>query len=321
MNTKNKINIMDKISDDMRLVIEYQLSSAKELDSATLTNEQMRQNYEDERKFWNENPPLMFESREFQVEFKNRSVKAVAHYPSKQDEYKAIFFIHGGGWVVGSINTHDRIMKTIAEFSGCAVIGIDYTLAPDEKFPTQLEECVCVIEHVIKNASEFKINPNSIAYAGDSCGANMCMGTYLYQRNMGKDVSFVKAMALFYGLFGLKDSVTRTLYGSEIDWLREEDFEYYYNEYLADKKDAQSPFVNVFNADLTKDVPPCFIAPCEFDPLKDDSVALYQILKQYNQSEFKEYKGVIHAFLHFSRMMPIAKEAMRDGSNFIKKFI
>ena len=64
-------------------------------------------------------------------------------------------------------------------------------------------------------------------------------------------------------------------------------------------------------------MPPCFIGACEFDPLKDDGVALYEILKERNDSKFKEYKGVMHAFLHFSKMMEAASGALEDGAKFI----
>ena len=76
-------------------------------------------------------------------------------------------------------------------------------------------------------------------------------------------------------------------------------------------------YVNILNADLTRGMPPCFIGAYEFDPLKDDSVALYEILKERSDSKFKEYKGVMHAFLHYSKMMEAAGGALEDGAKFI----
>lgn len=315
MNICNKIDVLNKISDDMKKVIEYQILHAT--NKPALNNEQMRQNYEDERKFWNEGGPKMYKIFEIFVKFKSRDIRTRIYYPNLQDEYKTIFFIHGGGFVVGSIDTHDKIMRILADQSKCAVVGIDYSLAPKEKFPTQILECEAVVEYVLKNAKEFKLSNQFVAYAGDSAGANMCFGLFLHQRDGDKNINNVKAMALFYGLYGLSDSASRTLYGNEMDWLRKEDLEYYYKEYLQTADDRSSKFVNIFNANLTYGVPPCFIAACEYDPLKDDSLALYEILKEYNNSKFKEYKGVMHAFLHYSKMMDIATKALQDGANFI----
>ncbi|MCD8213723.1 MAG: alpha/beta hydrolase fold domain-containing protein [Campylobacter sp.] len=313
MNVKNKINVSLKISDDMKKVLKYQRAHTS--NETASTNEQMRKNYEFERKFWNEGGPIMFETQEISIKFEDANIRARIYYPNFKDEYKTIFFIHGGGFVVGSIDTHDRIMRNLAYNSKCAVIGIDYSLAPIKKFPSQIKECDALIQHVIKNSKKYKISPKFIAYAGDSSGANICMGTFLYQRENAK--KFVKAMALFYGLYGLKDSASRALYGDETDGLRQEDIEFYYEQYLQKPQDMDCKFLNIFNADLTHNVPPCFIAACEFDPLKDDSKVLHEILKQNGSSKFKEYKGVMHAFLHFSKMMDIANQAIKDAAKFI----
>ncbi|WP_069637722.1 acetyl esterase [Campylobacter pinnipediorum] len=318
MNIINKINVLNKISEEMKLVVKHQQDNASS-EPAT-DNNQMRLNYELEREFWNEGGAVMFGMHDVFIDFEQAKIKTRIYYPQEQDQYKTIFFIHGGGWVVGSIKTHDRMMRNLASLSKCAVIGIDYSLAPDKKFPFQIQECNSAIEYFIKNSKKYKLYPDEFSYAGDSAGANMCMGTFLYQKDKKIiDTSLIKSMALFYGVYGLKDSVSRTLYGNDIDWLREEDMQYYYNEYLKKDTDINSKFVNIFNADLTDNIPNCFIASCEFDPLKDDSVALYEILKQTNDSEYKEYKGVMHAFLHYTRMMKIANEAIQDGANFITK--
>ena len=81
--------------------------------------------------------------------------------------------------------------------------------------------------------------------------------------------------------------------------------------------DRESPYYCLFNNDLTREVPPCFIAGAEFDPLLDDSRLLYQTLAAHQQPcEFKLYPGTLHAFLHYSRMMKTADEALRDGAQF-----
>lgn len=311
MNSKNKINVLSKISASMKIAVKKSLEISKQNPVAT-DNQTMRKNYETERKFWNEGGAVMFKSTEILVD----KIRARIYYPSDKNSYEVIFFIHGGGFVVGSIDTHDRMMRNLAFYSDCAVVGIDYSLAPEAKFPTQITECDAVISHVLKNAKSYQINPKSVAYAGDSAGAYLAFATFLYQREQ-KDVSNVKAMGLFYGIYGLKDSASRTLYGNEIDYLRSEDIEYYYKEYLNDLSEFENPLVNIFNADLTTNIPPCFIIAAQFDPLKDDSLALFEILN--NTSKYKEYKGVMHAFLHYSKVLNVADKAIKDASKFLAK--
>ena len=91
----------------------------------------------------------------------------------------------------------------------------------------------------------------------------------------------------------------------------------YEEAYLSNDADRESPYYCLFNNDLTREVPPCFIAGAEFDPLLDDSCLLYQTLAAHQQPcEFKLYSGMLHAFLHYSRMLKTADEALRDGAQF-----
>lgn len=316
MNSINKIDVVKKLTAEMKKVVDIQLSNQTPPAS---NNDEMRRNYENERKFWNEGGAEVFKTHEFHLNFEDTNVRTRIYYPSQKDNYKVIFFIHGGGYVVGSIDTHDRMMRILASLTDCAVVGVDYTLAPDKKFPFQIQQSDAVLDHLLQNHEIYKLDTNYITFAGDSAGANMCMGLFLYRRKFNKNISTIRAMLLYYGLFGLKDSVSRSLYGNEIDWLREEDMKYYFNEYLADPSDEESEFVNIFNADLTSNVPPCFIGACEFDPLRDDSAALYEILREHNNSQYKEYKGVMHAFLHFTKIMQEANVALQDGAKFLNE--
>ena len=94
----------------------------------------------------------------------------------------------------------------------------------------------------------------------------------------------------------------------------------YENAYLRNADDRESPYYCLFNNDLTHDVPPCFIASAEFDPLIDDSRLLFQTLQAHQQTcQYQMYPGMLHAFLHYSRMMKTADEALQDGARFFKQ--
>ncbi|EHG6428242.1 alpha/beta hydrolase fold domain-containing protein [Salmonella enterica subsp. enterica serovar Infantis] len=109
---------------------------------------------------------------------------------------------------------------------------------------------------------------------------------------------------------GIRDSI-------EADGLTREDLDMYEKAYLRNDEDRESPWYCLFNNDLTRDVPPCFIASAEFDPLIDDSRLLHQTLQAHQQPcEYKMYPGTLHAFLHYSRMMTIADDALQDGARF-----
>lgn len=316
----NKVDVLNNISQEMKKVVEFQeKNSNNAFDTKGLSYVQIRENYIKEREFWNEGGEKMVNILDINTPVENGYILTRVYYPNNRPKNSAIFFIHGGGFTVGSINTHDKIMRIIAKKSESVVIGIDYSLSPEAKFPKPIKECVEVVNFYRKNADKYNISSENIGFAGDSCGAYISLATFLWLRDKQKDVSYVKGLLLYYGLYGLEDSVSRTIYGGYWDGLSKEDIEFYYDMYLEKKEDKNSPYVRIFNNDLISSMVPCFIASCEFDPLKDDSRALHEVFEDKNiKNVYKEYKGTLHAFLHYSKMMKVAYEALDDGCYWFK---
>ena len=180
-------------------------------------------------------------------------------------------------------------------------------------------ECIAVTHYFRQHADKYNLYAESVGYAGDSAGAHIAMATFLWLRDSHQDTSFIKALVLYYGLYGLNDSRSIRLYGNALDGLTEEELKLYQDMYLAESQDSQSPHYCFFNNDLTSKIPPCFIASSEFDPLLDDSEALYAILHDKKiDCEYKMYPGVLHGFLHYSKMMASSKQAITDGANYFK---
>jgi len=324
MNNKNKVEIFSRLSPDMQNVLNYQLENPPQQESAPAANDYaaIRLAYEKERQFWNQGGPEMAQTLNINVPFNNHLVPTRLYYPKTQQSKSVLFYIHGGGFCVGSINTHDRIMRILAEESQCIVIGIEYTLSPDAKFPQAIKEIVAVVHYFRERADEFFLNKHSIGFTGDSAGAHLSVAAFLWLRDKIHDCQFVKGLVLYYGLYGLKDSRSIRLYGNSWDGLTEEDLAFYRDIYLNDADDENSSYYCFFNNDLTINMPACYIASCEFDPLLDDSEALYAILKDQGVNcEYKMYPGVMHAFLHYSKMMTISYDAITDGAHYFKKLI
>lgn len=317
MNDINKLPVMELVTPTMKKIIEDQLSGAESFDTEA-SLDVLRLNYEKERTFWNTDDEFIMKSvQDNLISYDGIDVKTRIYTP-KISGNTLIYFIHGGGWVVGSNNTHDRIMRALADLTNSVVIGIDYSLSPEEKFPTAIIESATVIQYYTVNAKKYGWQNFKIYLAGDSAGANMCVGTYLYLIDKKITNIHISGMLLYYGLYGLKDSVSRLLLGGPWDGLTTEDLIFYNKTYLSEEGDIDNSWFNIFNADLTE-FPPSFIASCELDPLKDDSIALHNIVSiKNNLHQYKDYKGVIHGFLHYSKVLPEAMEALRDGSLFIK---
>lgn len=315
MKPENKVNVLECISQEMRDVLQFQLQNAKP-QPANSDYGTIRQSYIDERKYWNSEGPEMVKTQSVKIATKYGETETRIYY-SQHKTRATLFYLHGGGFIVGNLDTHDRIMRLLAHYTGCAVIGVDYSLSPEARFPQAIEETVAVCQYFHAQAADYQLNMQQIGFAGDSAGAMLSFATALWLRDRGIDCGRVAGVLLYYGLYGLRDSMTRRLYGGSWDGLTQKDLEEYEQAYLANDRDKESPYYCIFNNDLTRDIPPCFIVGAEFDPLIDDSRTLYQTLREHQQPcHYQMYAGTLHAFLHYSRMMKSADQALRDGADY-----
>lgn len=278
--------------------------------------EEMRKGYEKERKWWNEGGPQPVSTSNFVVNTRHGEIAVRCHRGSAAAKLPAIIYIHGGGFALGSIDTHDRITRVLADETGAAVFNVNYSLSPEAKYPQPVEECVDVVEYLRAQAATLDIDGDDISFAGDSGGANLSFATYIYLRDQQKHQG-IRAMLLFYGVYGLRDSVSMRLFGGAWDGLTAEDYDMYKNYYFANKADERDKYFDILSNDLTRDVPAAFIAAAEFDPLKDESKALAEIYRYFgNPYEYVEVPGVLHAFIHFGRILPATNETLSQASKF-----
>ncbi|MEX9946950.1 acetyl esterase [Providencia alcalifaciens] len=318
MKTTNKINVLDLISPEMQKVIQYyeQQTSVEPTDGRYAAQ---RLAYNEDRRYWNANAPELFRVEDMTVKTAKCDVVTRVYHPIEHTP-ATLFYLHGGGFILGNLDTHDRIMRLLALYSGCTVIGVDYSLSPEARYPQAIEEAVAVCQFYSQHAEKYSLNMHRIGFAGDSAGAMLSLATVLWLRDKQIYCGDVCAVLLWYGLYGLQDSSSRRLYGGEWDGLRREDLQEYDNAYLGEQGSREEPYYCLFNNDLTRDIPPCFIASAEYDPLLDDSVTLFQTFQSHKIScEYRMYPGTLHAFLHYSRIMPTADNAIRDGAEYLKK--
>ena len=238
------------------------------------------------------------------------------YYPRVTGPLPTLVYLHGGGWILGNLDSHDKIMRRLALGSGAAVVGVDYRLAPEHKFPTALEESLAVIRHLAAEGARWDLDPARLAVGGDSAGANMSLAAGLTLRDEG--LNAVRALLLFYGDYGLRDSASRRKYGGPEDGMGAEDLAYYMTCLVRGPEDLKDPRLDLLSAELSG-LPPAFIiAAAELDPLHDDSLVLAELLADTGVGHRLEvYRGVLHGFLHLSRMVDQAGQALDDASRWL----
>ncbi|EMO7865628.1 TPA: acetyl esterase [Citrobacter amalonaticus] len=319
MKPENKLPVLASISDEMRAVLNIRQDDLPPWPAADDVPA-MRQHYILERRFWNADAPQM-PTREYALPTRWGEVTTRLYSPTP-DSQATLFYLHGGGCILGNLDTHDRIMRLLASYTQCTVIGVDYSLSPEARFPQAIEEIIAACQFFYQQADDYQLNMTHIGFAGDSAGAMLSLASALWLRDKHIFCGKVAGVLLWYGLYGLQDSASRRLMGGDWDGLSRQDLEMYEKMYLRDADDRESPYYCLFNNDLTRDVPPCFIAGAEFDPLIDDSRLLFETLQAHQQPcEYKMYPGTLHAFLHYSRMMKSADDALRDGARFFTQQI
>ncbi|NQW10430.1 MAG: alpha/beta hydrolase fold domain-containing protein [Alphaproteobacteria bacterium] len=280
-------------------------------DRSVLTPEQARRRMELDRGWWNEDRPELARIVDTAVPGPGGDVAVRLLYPvAPTGPLPVIVYLHGGGWVVGSLETHARGMHYLALKSGCLVAAVDYSRAPEAKFPVAIEETVAVVEHLVARGGDWGADPARIALAGDSAGANLAVGAVLELRHRG--ASPIGALGLIYGVFG-DDLATGSYQEFDGPWaLTTADMKSYFTHYLRGPDDYDDPRAVPMKADVTG-FPPSFLHCAGVDVLRDDSVRFDAKLRAAGvPGDLVVHAGVTHGFMGLTRMVPKA-HAMIDG--------
>lgn len=318
---KNKPDISLLLSESMQKVLAYQAEHSGEAFQTDCGWDKMRENYIQERKFWNEGGSTAHHVKELTITGPVGEIPVRIYYPSSAEVHHGIIFSHGGGFIVGNNDTHDRMMRSVMNATKSAVIGVDYSLAPEVKFPIPVYEVATVAEFFHENGLNYGILPDKIGLCGDSGGANLALATNLFLRDGEGGNDFISGLLLFYGLFGLEDSCSARNYGNELDGMGREDLEYYVNCYLSSKEERNNPYFDCFANDLSYGIPSTYLCCGSFDPLLDDSILLEDILKQNKvKTQLDIVPNVLHAFLHYGKMMEEANFVFGQCGAFYEKY-
>ena len=280
---------------------------------------QARQIAEEVRAPWREGGPRMADVRELHVPDGANSVRIRIYNPTEGDAPKAaLVYLHGGGWTLFSIDTHDRVMREYAARAGMIVVGVDYALSPEAKFPVALEQTVAVVRWLRAHGAEIGVDPSRLAIGGDSAGANLSMGASLILRDAGEGDA-VRAMLLNYGAFqvGCSDE-SNARYGVDGFVLNRAEMEQYWTNYLRTPDDAQNPLVSLINARL-EGLPPVMLAVAECDVLAEQNGIMAEKLSRARVDvEAVVYEGATHSFLEAVSIADVAARAIEDGARWLR---
>ena len=223
----------------------------------------------------------------------------------------AVVYFHGGGWVIGSLESADGGCRALANRSRCVVISIGYRLAPETKFPGPVEDAYVAVRWVADNAAELRIDPARIAVGGSSAGGNLAAVAALVARDRGGPKLAFQLLTVPVTELSSKAESHREF--SEGYGLTAADMEWFGRHYVRTEADTNDPRASVLRADL-HDLPPAFVITAECDPLRDDGEAYAEKLRKLGiRSTYKRYVGMFHGFMSFPTALPEAKQAFEDA--------
>lgn len=213
--------------------------------------------------------------------------------PSAERGVPLVVYLHGGGWVVGDLDTHDHICRTIARNAGMAVLSVDYRLAPEHKFPAALDDAQSATEWAFKNADSLGVDPGRMAIAGDSAGGNLA--AVVAQRR----VVPLKYQVLIYPAVDMSMKLPSIETNAEGPTLTKKMMQWFIDHYLrheGDKLDvAASPILA--SDEVLSSVPPALVITSEFDPLCDDGEEYgKRLVKNGVNASVVRFNGTLHGF-------------------------
>ncbi|MXV43875.1 alpha/beta hydrolase fold domain-containing protein [Saccharibacter sp. 17.LH.SD] len=232
----------------------------------------------------------------------------------------ALIYIHGGGWVIGSIETHDRICRQIASRSDCVVISVEYRLAPEHKAPACTDDCLSAFHWIYKNASALGIDSQRLAVGGDSAGGSLSAVTAIEARD--KKIP-LRAQVLIYPSVDirlpLRNYASRSGNGS-IPPLTKEALTYFLDKYIDDEKKADTWLTSPIIVDTLEGVAPALLLTGSLDTLHDEGVEYANRLEAANVPIIhRNFPGMIHGFIELSGILTAAVQAFDTIAFFLKE--
>lgn len=232
----------------------------------------------------------------------------------RQANAPVLLYFHGGGFTVGSPETHEVLCKHLAHLARCTVVSLDYRLAPEHTFPTAHNDAFDALQWLHHNASHLGLDAQRIAIGGDSAGGTLTAATAIAARDAG---IALQLQLMFYP--GVSPDHMPSAHTFEKGFLLEKaSIDYFYSHYLSNPQDRQAPRFSPLLADVNN-VAPAWLGLAECDPLVDEGIAYADHLRMAGiPVDLEIYNGVVHSFIQMGRAIPQALTAHNDAARALR---
>jgi acetyl esterase len=240
------------------------------------------------------------------------------HWPAGAGPFPALVFFHGGGWVVGDLDTHDVTCRSLTNQAGCVTVSVDYRLAPEHKFPAAVEDAYAATRWVADHAAELGVDPRRVAVGGASAGGNLAtvVGLIVIERG-GPRLAF--QLLIYPVTDAALDTPSARAITSDDYPLSRADMEWFWRQYLRDDADRANPYASPARAKSLAGLPPALVITAEIDPLCDEGERYAAALQRAGvPARFTRYEGVTHGFVGMEAVLDKGRAAVAESAQALR---
>ncbi|MCD6078295.1 MAG: alpha/beta hydrolase fold-containing protein [Ramlibacter sp.] len=279
----------------------------------TLNPTEARAFYRQRRTFTQPEPPEVAAVRDLEARGPDGPIPLRGYRPagsSPDAMLPVLVYYHGGGWVIGDLDTHDVLCRQLCNLSGCAVIAVDYRLAPENRFPAAVDDAVAAARWVRAQAASLKVDASRMAVGGDSAGGNLAAVVAIAAREAG-DLPIAFQLLVYPATDQRRGWPSHTTNGQGYV-LTKDSMDYYHDHYIPDPGQDQdwraSPLLH---PDLSR-LPPAFVLTAGYDPLRDEGLQYAHALTVAgNRATLVNFERQIHGFITMGRVIDEANVAVQ----------
>jgi acetyl esterase len=279
----------------------------------TLTPAQARAFYRERRTFTQPDAPEVASVQDLQATGPAGAIPVRSYRPAGSSAaamLPVLVYYHGGGWVIGDLDTHDVLCRELANLSGCAVVSVDYRMGPEHRFPAAVDDAIAATRWVRAQAQALKVDASRLAVGGDSAGGNLAAVVALTARDAG-DLPIAFQLLIYPATDQRRGAPSHATNGQGY-LLTKENMDYFHGHYIPDARDdldwRASPLLHANHAKL----PPAFVLTAGYDPLRDEGLQYAQKLSEAgNRAALVNFERQIHGFILMGRVLDEANVAVQ----------
>jgi acetyl esterase len=237
-------------------------------------------------------------------------------YAPSRERLPVLLYLHGGGFTIGNLETHDSLCRQLALRSGAAVVALDYRLAPEHRFPTAVHDSWAALSWLSAQGRALGLDSSRLAVGGDSAGGTLAAVAALHARDIGLRLAL--QLLITPGTTAYQDTPSHRQFANGF-LLDAEGIAWFFDHYIAHEDRSDWRFAPL-NADDAEGVAPACVILAECDPLVDEGVAYADKLRAAGVAvDLELYRGVTHDFIKMARVLPEAGAAMDAAATALKK--